>query len=414
VEAEALVPGDAAHRGESMYWYTLENFLFARGEPVMRRFLICLLLAASVPSPAFACLWDSDTLVAERSRFPTTLEIITGKFLRHSPEFYAWRISDREKKLRDSPSNLAFYDDLAVAHDKAGDQDKAIETILAKDMIQPGLYETEANLGTFLIHAGKYDEGLAHIRRAIEINPDAHFGREKYQVLLVEYLLPRLRDGKPSLPLSKVELDGLGHEGEPGGQTFAEFLQAKNDGELSRAEQQAAIKGVLGIMRFSKHDSPVVLEALGSLLAHGIPGAKDAKQLAARAFLQASYQTNDDEVKSAYREMAEDSLEMQVNSTLDKVEEQFTGELADANTWYAALRQRELQWIENGDDVDAKFAELYKREPRLSMLGGYTLLDGWMWGGIVAAGLALAIFVYRRIVSARLRRRSNSLGEMAA
>ena len=54
-----------------------------------RRFAM-VVAAALVPSAAVACLWDSDTIKMERSRFPTTLELITGKFLRHSPEFYEW------------------------------------------------------------------------------------------------------------------------------------------------------------------------------------------------------------------------------------------------------------------------------------------------------------------------------------
>ncbi len=37
-----------------------------------------------------ACLWDTDTLQMERQRFPDALELITGKFLRHSREFYDW------------------------------------------------------------------------------------------------------------------------------------------------------------------------------------------------------------------------------------------------------------------------------------------------------------------------------------
>ena len=58
------------------------------------------ILAHALPQQATACLWDSDTLQQERARFPSTLEIITGKFLRHSPEFYEWRIKDRTEKLK--------------------------------------------------------------------------------------------------------------------------------------------------------------------------------------------------------------------------------------------------------------------------------------------------------------------------
>lgn len=56
--------------------------------------------------------------------------------------------------------------------------------------MKPGRYETAANLGTFYLHAGIFKKVLAYIEKALKINPDAHFGREKYQKLLVEYIIP--------------------------------------------------------------------------------------------------------------------------------------------------------------------------------------------------------------------------------
>ena len=63
---------------------------------------LMLFLLLGLPTAVFACLWDYDTLKQERARFPETLELITGKFLRHSKEFYEWRIQDRLQKLTDS------------------------------------------------------------------------------------------------------------------------------------------------------------------------------------------------------------------------------------------------------------------------------------------------------------------------
>jgi hypothetical protein len=50
-----------------------------------------------------ACIWDYDTLAMERQRFPHALELITGKFLRHSAAFYEWRVQDREKAACPGP-----------------------------------------------------------------------------------------------------------------------------------------------------------------------------------------------------------------------------------------------------------------------------------------------------------------------
>ena len=112
----------------------------------------------------------------ERQQFPKAQELIVGHFVRHSSTYYKWRISDRNAKEL-AKRTPADFDDLAVAYDKLGQHDKAIETILAKIKRWPDIhrYESEANLGSFLIHSGRFEEGLGHIDKAIEINPDAHF-----------------------------------------------------------------------------------------------------------------------------------------------------------------------------------------------------------------------------------------------
>jgi tetratricopeptide (TPR) repeat protein len=145
-------------------------------------------LILALVTSACACLWDSDTLQMERLRFPGVLEIITGKFVRHSQAYYELRIKDRLKKLEAKPDDPALIDDLAVGYDKLGRYDEGI-TVLEKSLAaEPDRYETLANLATLLFHAGRLEESKQHVQRALEINPNAHFGREKYQLLLTEYV----------------------------------------------------------------------------------------------------------------------------------------------------------------------------------------------------------------------------------
>src|SRR5436190_10514578 len=113
-----------------------------------------LSIVSALPMSASACMWDYDTLKQERARFPDALEIITGKFLRHSKEFYEWRIQDRLKRISDDPKNPSLYDDLAVAYEKTGQTAKAIETMLKVEDFAPGRYETYSNLATFYFLAG--------------------------------------------------------------------------------------------------------------------------------------------------------------------------------------------------------------------------------------------------------------------
>jgi tetratricopeptide (TPR) repeat protein len=228
-----------------------------------QRVSIWIALAIFMLAAASACEWDYDTLQMERQRFPGTLELVTGKFLRHSKEFYQWRIEDRKGRIAKDPTNLALYDDLAVAYDKTDQQSLAIETILKKEELSPGLYETYANLGTFHIHAGNLEEGVKHLKRAIEINPEAHFGREIYQQLLVEYVISKQVDGAATLPLVGKEFSSF----QSG---FADFVfkarQTPDNPEAKAEEAKAALKGVLGMLRFGNFQHPILLEAAGDLL----------------------------------------------------------------------------------------------------------------------------------------------------
>jgi hypothetical protein len=72
----------------------------------------------------------------------------------------------------------------------------------AKGLTGRELYTSYANLGTFLIHGSfrqassgdreakeRFLEGVEFIRKSVEVNPEAHFGREQWQASIAEFLL---------------------------------------------------------------------------------------------------------------------------------------------------------------------------------------------------------------------------------
>lgn len=320
--------------------------------------------------PARACAWDRDTLLMERLEFPSALELITGKFLRHSRAFYAWRIADRTAKLAADPKATAAYDDIAVAYDKTGDQGRAIAAMLLKERMAPGLYETYANLGTFLIHGGQLEAGVKVIDLAITVNPNAHFGREIYQKLLVEYVLsgPGVAGGM-TLPLRSARGD-RNAQPERARHGFAAFLKSKNV-----PAGKPAVKGVLGMMKFGDHTSPILLEALGDLLLGSTDPFRttgprlDAKQLAARAYLKASYEANTKKLggAEAYDELAREAVQSQLDPVtqdplkFSKMERQLSDELREAEAWHQKVVNDEETWIREGKDPEKEFeAKYYK------------------------------------------------------
>jgi tetratricopeptide (TPR) repeat protein len=361
---------------------------------------------AALPATVCACLWDYDTIQQERSRFPGTLELITGKFLRHSPEFYYWRIRDREARVQAGATDPGLYDDLGVAYEMTGQHTKAIEVMAAKEKLHPGLYETYSNLGTFHILAGDFEKGLPLIDKALAINPDAHFGREKYQQWLVEYALTRRKEGKLVFPMCAAN--------DPFESTFTHFVTLKvGEKTLSLPERQKAVKGVLGMMRFARHDNPLLLEALADLLLHDqterTDGQIDAKQLAARSYLKAAYGASDAKLWQTYRELADRAIRIQTVGVagtqlkLDDLDVAFKSEQADADVWYADLKRKELAWIEDGKDADAEFDKLYDTDPALiaekeSKQSGWW--DRW-WGliGLFSGLMVLLLWLWWRMRS---------------
>jgi hypothetical protein len=201
---------------------------------------------------------------------------------------------------------------------------------------------------------------------ALAINKDAHFGREVYQKLLAEYVLEkRPGGGASSLPLTPA--DAPERRGHREGSGFMRFINGK------APSGAAAVKGVLGMMKFGTHDSPILLEALGDLLLgkNALTHAsmkEDAKQLAARAYLRAGTKFPEgSSERAAYWKLAELAIEMQGDTRGDRLylrelEGQFRDELSAARRWYAEVESDEETWLREGKDPEKEFERKYYKK----------------------------------------------------
>lgn len=163
-----------------------------------------------------ACLWDRDTIREEAEGKHELLAVISGRFDRPPSKYYEMRLERVTKELAANPARLDLYDDAGVACDRLHRSDEAIawmekkrgrlEELPESEIRTTHLYRYHANLGTFLAHRwlrdGAPDERIAEleqardeIARAIEINPDAHFGREKYQLMALVWLIGLKKNG---------------------------------------------------------------------------------------------------------------------------------------------------------------------------------------------------------------------------
>lgn len=182
------------------------------GNMIRKPTALLVILMSGFTLRASACLWDSDTLAHEAKGIPEVIQVITGRFERNPPLYYQMRLKRVAAEIVVHPEKLELYDDAGVACDRLGRDDEAIQWMARKKTILERIggpsnasvhdqwYRYYANLGTFYAHrwarAGADPKKTGDLKRAkellttaIKINPDAHFGREKYQLKAIEWLI---------------------------------------------------------------------------------------------------------------------------------------------------------------------------------------------------------------------------------
>lgn len=194
----------------------------------MKRAALVLLLACT---QAHACLNDRDTNAIESRNSMEFMDVLAGRFERNPPLYYEMRIKrlipQTQRQDLSRAEKLPLFDDIAVAYERLGDHDRAIQWIRKKEPIaeiqdKEMVYSYHANLGTFIAHKwfehqdlglGVLANAASHIKAALAINPDAHFGREAVQLYLMRESLgedsSRPYDGEPDQD-AKVQKGLLG------------------------------------------------------------------------------------------------------------------------------------------------------------------------------------------------------------
>ncbi len=162
---------------------------------------------------------------------------------------------------------LNEFDDLAVALERLGRRDEALTVLASKAerlAVEPDpehQYRYHANLGTVLAHAGRFKTAIAELEKAINLNPEAHFGRERYQIDLIRYLAATQKD--TTLWSRHNFLSWSGHsvmEVYHGRMSFTEEFEPRIKDSF-----EDAFQGVTGMLRFGGLEGPELYRALGDL-----------------------------------------------------------------------------------------------------------------------------------------------------
>lgn len=394
--------------------------------------LLALLTAAALflvgGSSRNGCLWDRDTLRAEAAGAPGMVETIVGRFDRFPPLYYEMRLERAAADIARDPGDLAAYDDAAVSCDRLGLYDEAIAWMARKrvaldvmpsaapdaDVRNDHEYRYLANLGTFHIHRwlanGADRSNMADVERsrdlidqAITLNPDAHFGRERYQLMAIDWILePPYRGPSSTTPSAILEVDS----------TLWTSQGSLHHGQLENHNYADAPIGFAGLVSLGNAwNSFDVFFTLGAAL----QGTENSS-IATLAWLRAEEITNNGG-RSLHPGV--DTSDFQATeyagrflSSTSDVERFFKNARAEADAWHAARTAYITARLEQGQHPDTHpdfFAAWVEPSTMPALPDGLFGLGGFDEAtarvGLVVGGLVLLLLACTLTLLIRLFRR---------
>jgi len=339
----------------------------------MRLLILFALLAVTVP--ALGCIndHDSDSLAKQAKPLPDLLDIIVGRFPRNPPLYYQMRIERELPEVTKNPRLYGDYDDVAAAYDKLGNPAEALSWMARKKAALPpydwrnpavkdAWYRYYANDGTFRVHdwlhSGAKKSSLAEmevacseIQRGLQINPHAHFGREKYQLMAMRWIINGIRHPESY-------------------DTLSAYVMAHDDADYS--ENSPAVKGLSGLIVLGgAWESPDIFDALRNELF--APDTVTLSYMAGLRFQELlkegrhSVVPSIDLATNSGMEAEGTDAEWTINKenlpTLDQLYSQLR---AAANDWQAHRTAFMMAKLKSGDhpDIDPHFWEGYVETPR--------------------------------------------------
>lgn len=354
--------------------------------PRITTLLILLALVVSMFTPRdphAACYWDSDTLRTEAKGLPEAIDTIVGRFDRYPDLYYQMRLDRAAKALATNPDLLEELDDAAMASERLGKSDDAVAWLEKKHAVLERLkaakgeldpiykdhqYRYLANLGTTLAHRwlrdGANREKMDDLNRsrdliaeAIALNPQAHFGREKFQLMAIEWLIAPKVTEYESLPLFvPLEDDN--------------WLMPRTGTREQYADAEAGVRGL--IVLGAAWESVDVFATYGAI--HGIRGDASISYL---AFLRMK-----ELLESGKKSLApqgespmtiDDVLSLVAVMEKEELERFYSDARREADAWRASRNAYILERLNRGEhpDTHPDFWNAWQEPPKVAFPDGF-------------------------------------------
>ena len=284
--------------------------------------------------------------------------VVSTNYLRHSPWYYRWLVKARSPEVAgatDDPSGALLLEELSEAQRRLGDFAGAARTVKSRERLR---YKDNLALGGISMAANKFESAADFFQNAFEMNPNGVFLSEGYAMHVLDHIAAQRAAGRKKVPVMTLQERGKA----PGG--FSDYMKATSTRAgipWKKRTWKEAVRGVVELILCGHRRSPVVWEMLGDLLREAPRGAlKGAPGLAARAYLQASYQSSESLWgRKQYRSLARAQLNPPTKPALRKFERRFATDLKRGMKLMRKIRKDEERWTRRGRNLKLRYQKRY-------------------------------------------------------
>lgn len=201
-----------------------------------------------------ACGWHYETIKAEARSLPCTRNVALNAYPSYQEAHLKQKIQAALIMSALLPESLRALDEISVSSILLRDLPQARCALERREELAPDAYATHANWGTYFTFSGELDRAEQHVQATLDADPQAHFGREKDHLLLIQYLRERQPKGDFKVDLYGRELK----------KQLKTIYPVKRESKQVLREQEAALVSMISI--YGASESPLLFATLGVTL----------------------------------------------------------------------------------------------------------------------------------------------------
>jgi tetratricopeptide (TPR) repeat protein len=328
-------------------------------------FLVMVIVMGHGVLPAkAACIIQDGLELPTGIRGDKVERILAGNYLRHSSHYYRWFLNREKQEERKRGASVSTALGLATAYGHLGQLDKAAATIEATIKQGPSRYSLHIAAGDYYLLSSNRSRAGAAFDRAFEMNPNGEFTKEGFSHHMLDYMSMQAARDRKKKPMVTIAERGSGYSR----YGFSHFFQERGRRSgvypahsWKNGGREQTLDGLFNMVLCGYRRSPHVYEAIGDLLSEGkIAGKGDYRELAAMAYLRASYLVGDSLwSRLEYRKLAKQMLPRKTKKSLKSLEKRFGRSIRKGTKNYKIVRILEQKWAKKRMNLESRYEKVF-------------------------------------------------------